>query len=163
MTRVIGFVGGSGSGKTTLICALVRALVSRGEMVAVLKHTHHHIAALASANRGDTLRFIEAGAAAATLIDASRSRTWTADGSASEGSANVVELIRASAASTILIEGYKQQRSWPRVLVGDADGLDVGECIAQVTSDGAASSGVPLFGRDDVEALLAFLDTIAAS
>ena len=73
--RVAAVTGLSGSGKTTLIEALIRFYVARGERVAAIKHTHH---ALNGENRGDTARFLAAGAEPVILAGDREAMIWSA-------------------------------------------------------------------------------------
>ena len=101
MRKPVAFVGHSGSGKTTLVCRLVAHLVSAGRSVAVIKHTHHELSEM---NRGDTERFLAAGAAEAVLAEnsrRSRGRRPAGDlGESRRGRQLVPERVRSAAVCT---------------------------------------------------------------
>src|SRR5437016_4336566 len=57
--EVIAIGGPSGSGKTTRLVELIRTALANGRSAGAIKHTHHP---LNEENRGDTARFLAAGA-----------------------------------------------------------------------------------------------------
>ena len=57
--EVLALSGPSGSGKTTRLVEVIREAVAAGRTVGAIKHTHHP---LNTENRGDTARFLAAGA-----------------------------------------------------------------------------------------------------
>lgn len=159
MKRLFGFVGQSGSGKTTLIGKLIREYARRGIAVGVVKHTHHELRPIASENRGDTSHFIESGAEAAVLAsDSGCARRWTGDESFAFEWTEPRALF-SDLPDTILIEGFKQGGAWPKICVGRA--LANVDFVALVRDERNDVCPVAQFGRDDVEALITFLDTIA--
>lgn len=60
MPSVISFRGWSNTGKTTLITSLIGELTERGYRVSAMKGSHKNLSA--NTDRGDSLRFSEAGA-----------------------------------------------------------------------------------------------------
>jgi molybdopterin-guanine dinucleotide biosynthesis protein B len=115
--RVAAVTGLSGSGKTTLIEALIRIYVARGERVAAIKHTHHE---LNLENRGDTSRFLAAGASPVALVSGGEAAIWSAAAlpplrveiNESGGMAAALQIIEAD---IVLVEGFKDDRTHPRV------------------------------------------------
>ena len=160
MKRVFGFVGHSGSGKTTLLCKLIREYARRDIAVGVVKHTHHAIDPIPPENRGDTLQFIDSGAERVIVAsDSGRARLWS-DGETFEFGWNAPRELFSHLPDTILVEGFKSTGAWPKVIIG-APLVNV-DAVAIVRDELVEHSPVARFGRDDVQALLAFLDTIAA-
>jgi len=145
----ISFIGVSGSGKTTLLERLIPALARRGLRVAVVKHSHHVVLDDDLAGRKDTARFVAAGAVSVT-------------GVAGDGTPDVFEAAREglSGVNLILVEGWRALRL-PTVEVIGADGArhdpaGFGARICVVT-DGEIEAYEPVFARDDVERVAAFL------
>jgi molybdopterin-guanine dinucleotide biosynthesis protein B len=105
--RVVSVIGYSGSGKTTLVEALIRELVSRGEHVAAIKHTHHDVNAV---SKGDTARFTRAGASEVMLAGDGQAVIWQKDGNSRQVPYQAPEdLLLETNASWILIEGFKSR------------------------------------------------------
>src|SRR4051812_25306237 len=67
--RIAALTGFSGAGKTTLMVELIRRYIGEGHRVAAIKHTHHK---LNDQRRGDTERFVEAGADPVVFADPTR-------------------------------------------------------------------------------------------
>jgi molybdopterin-guanine dinucleotide biosynthesis protein B len=109
--KVVALVGDSGSGKTTLICRAIEQLVADGVSVGAIKHTHHE---LNRERRGDTARFLDAGAAEVILAG---------NGIAIDPNGGEVafdtpdELLRHLHTEVVLVEGFKQFAGWPRIEV----------------------------------------------
>ncbi|HEY0787789.1 MAG TPA: molybdopterin-guanine dinucleotide biosynthesis protein MobB [Thermoanaerobaculia bacterium] len=155
------FVGYSGSGKTTLILRLIRYFRERGEDVAVVKHTHHDAN---TERRGDTGRFLDAGAAETILASES--------GLAAHSSGVVFpwrdprELVGKVRARRILLEGFRTSGIWPSILI---DRAEVGrpplepERMLAVVSDRDLSLPVPRFHPDDWQSIGAFVDRMQTS
>lgn len=114
----------SGSGKTTLVEALIRLYAGRGARVAAVKHTHHP---LNLENRGDTARFLAAGATPVILARDGEAVVWIAanlpplpvrltQGGGVVNAATIDELLEhARPAEIALVEGFKQYAGWPRI------------------------------------------------
>lgn len=111
--RVAAVTGLSGSGKTTLIEALIRLYVARGERVAAIKHTHH---ALNRENRGDTARFLAAGAEPVILAGDREAIVWRGT-EATQIAYDVPSdlLAHTSPAGIVLVEGFKEYGGWPHI------------------------------------------------
>ncbi|HEY5610630.1 MAG TPA: molybdopterin-guanine dinucleotide biosynthesis protein MobB [Thermoanaerobaculia bacterium] len=110
---VVAFAGSTGSGKTTLIVRLVGHYTGRGESVGVIKHTHHP---LNQENRGDTARFLDAGARVAILAGDGEAVVFSRDGApAFRRFDDPQSLIRSIDAEIIFVEGFKSAMSYDRV------------------------------------------------
>lgn len=162
MRTPIGIIGYSGSGKTTLAVALVRLFSARGERVAYVKHTHHAVASLGDG--GDTRRALDAGAAIVVVADEGAATRWERDGAATGPFAfgDPVSLVASIDAERIVVEGWKQLRAWPVVLVERAGAERVRPVseIAAVVSDADPGLDAPTFAPSDVEAIARFIDRI---
>src|SRR5213082_3499933 len=121
---VIHIAGPSGSGKTTRLVELIRKAVAEGRSVGAIKHTHHP---LNLENRGDTARFLAAGATPVILASETEAVVWSAAAlpplpikltrSAETAAALRMDelLAHARPAEIVLVEGFKEYRGWPRI------------------------------------------------
>jgi 2-phosphoglycolate phosphatase/molybdopterin-guanine dinucleotide biosynthesis protein MobB len=152
----ISFVGYSGSGKTTLLQALVKISAARGEAVAVLKHTHHPAN---GERRGDTGRFLDAGAAE-TILASEEGLAAHSDGTMFAWS-DPRELLTRFTARRIYVEGFRSSGFWPSILVArSAIGrprLEPPQLVATVSDQPSSSEG-PHFAPDDVPGISEFVD-----
>ncbi len=159
--KVIGITGYKNSGKTTLLEGLVRNLTARGYRIATVKHAHH---AFEIDHEGrDSYRHRAAGAAEVAVVSR---RLWanirTLNDEAEPTFAEVVADM--GPADLILVEGYKRDH-FPRIEVRNLDldhpALDNadGTVVAIAASGPVDGAGVPVFGRDDIEAIAAFIIT----
>lgn len=96
-----------------MIEALIRLYVARGERVAAIKHTHH---VLNRENRGDTARFLAAGAGPVILAGDRDAILWSP--------AEVLQirydtpsdlLTHTSPAGIVLVEGFKEYAGWAHI------------------------------------------------
>lgn len=119
--HVAAVTGMSGSGKTTLVEALIRLYTSRGVRVAAIKHTHHP---LNLENRGDTARFLAAGATPVILARDGEAVIWRASAlpplqvtfTQSGEALRIDELLEhARPADVVLVEGFKEYRGLARI------------------------------------------------
>jgi molybdopterin-guanine dinucleotide biosynthesis protein B len=122
--HVAAVTGMSGSGKTTLVEALIRLYSGRGTRVAAIKHTHHP---LNLENRGDTARFLAAGASPVILARDGEAVVWDAanlpplpvrlnHGGGVDNAVGFDELLgHARPADVVLVEGFKEYGGWPRI------------------------------------------------
>jgi molybdopterin-guanine dinucleotide biosynthesis protein B len=121
MARVAALTGPSGSGKTTLIVSLIRRYTTEGLTVAAIKHTHHE---LNTEDRGDTARFLDAGADP-VILAGEGSAVLRSNGARVSSPAPFVygdprELLILLATDIVLIEGFKRIDAWPRIEVAEA-------------------------------------------
>jgi molybdopterin-guanine dinucleotide biosynthesis adapter protein len=162
--RVFGFGGYSGSGKTTLVVRLIEHFTAAGVRVGAVKHTHHP---LPGESRGDSERFRAAGAVEVVLAAADGLRHWRR-GEAAETRAPVAAGALPSLISTplVLIEGLKHERSWPRFALLSSPGEEwfLGDRgVVALVTDQAYATTLPLFRRDAIDAIAAFIGRISGS
>lgn len=116
--HVAAIAGLSGAGKTTLIVELIRRFVARGKRVGAIKHTHHE---LNEEHRGDTARFLEAGAEPVILAGAGEAvifrRTGGNQGISRARYGEARELLAHFVTDVVLIEGFKDSDAWPLVTI----------------------------------------------
>ena len=96
--------GPSGSGKTTRLVELIRTAVAAGRSVGAIKHTHHP---LNEENRGDTARFLAAGAK--PVILAGDGEAVIFDGTTTKRVAYMgkPELLAMLTTDLVVVEGFK--------------------------------------------------------
>jgi molybdopterin-guanine dinucleotide biosynthesis protein MobB len=158
--HVIEFVGASGSGKTTLVIRLIRFFIERGESVGVMKHTHHTIT---HPFRGDSQRFLDAGAAPVALVSPVITFFFPSPTDVERlPLEEPAKLAGRFDTDWVLVEGFKSIGDWPRVLV-ERSGvatpeLDRTHIAARITDRQERGDGD--FGADEMERLAAFLDRI---
>ncbi|HUO85166.1 MAG TPA: molybdopterin-guanine dinucleotide biosynthesis protein B [Thermoanaerobaculia bacterium] len=162
--RPVAFIGYSGSGKTTLLVRLVARFAEQGRDIGVIKHTHHP---LPSPSGGDTERYLAAGAAAVILAGRERAMIHRAGSLEPElfGWFEPRELLDRVGTSQILIEGFKELRAWPRILVRrtgmEAADLDLPDLIAVVSDEERLETALPRFGFEQIDEIAAFVDRIS--
>ena len=165
MRKPVGIIGFSNSGKTSLGVALVRIFSDRGERVAYVKHTHHVVGSLADG--GDTRRALDAGASLVVVADDEESVRWERSGTrlGPEPYDDPASLVAALDADRMLVEGWKDLRLWPVILVerSGQDTMRPAEGIVAVVSDFEERLPVPRFLPGDVAAIAAFVDGITGS
>lgn len=157
---LLGIAGFKGSGKTTLIERLIPALKAHGLQVATLKHSHHALRPHDGETDGE--RHARAGAINVAVIGAD---TWELAGKLQESLPPPLEAAAAQLgeADLVLVEGFKSapirkvevRGSRPERLLAPDDANVV--AIAAADTAGAATTGVPVFARDDATALAAFI------
>lgn len=113
--RIAALTGYSGAGKTTLIVQLIERYVAQGHRVAAIKHTHHK---LNDERRGDTERFVQAGADPVVFADPSRAVIFRRDAQPEWRTyTSPHELVPE--ADIVLVEGFKEHGPWPQVLIAE--------------------------------------------
>src|SRR6266568_3538380 len=111
--KIAAITGFSGAGKTTLIVALIRRFVAAGERVGAIKHTHH---VLNEEHRGDTGKFLDAGAEPVVFADKGEAVVFRHNGTARVTYGDERELLQFFGDSDIvLVEGFKSSEAWPKV------------------------------------------------
>src|ERR1043165_3272957 len=113
--NVAAITGVSGAGKTTLIVALIRRFIAEGKRVGALKHTHH---VLNEEHRGDTGKFLDAGAEPVVFAGKGEAVVFRHNGTARVIFADERELLRLFDTDVVLVEGFKSSDAWPKVEVG---------------------------------------------
>ena len=144
MLKVVGIVGYKDSGKTTLTHALARELTSRGHEVAVIKHTSHQL----DLPGKDTAVLGESVGQVGIISSQESALFW-------KKSLSLENVVPHLEADIILVEGFKKEMSFPKIvcLRGEPDDQDLldGLVICAVGPAGqVAGTGVPLLGRDSV-------------
>jgi len=161
MQRPVGFIGASGAGKTTLLVKLIRHYRRKGISTGVIKHGHHP----PDAESGDTQRCLEAGAVQAIYAAGDRFWRFGRSGLTDEGRFGSPEdLPELMSADRLLIEGFKHQGSWPRILVERQGVARVAVPIFQlagIVTDEPAVSQLPAFGHEAIESIAEFVDRIS--
>ena len=113
--NVAAITGVSGAGKTTLIVALIRRFIAEGKRVGAVKHTHH---VLNEEHRGDTGKFLDAGAEPVVFAGKGEAVVFRHNGTARVIFADERELLRLFDTDVVLVEGFKSSDAWPKVEVG---------------------------------------------
>lgn len=127
--NVAGIAGFSGSGKTTLIVGLIRRFVAEGKRVGAIKHTHHE---LNEEHRGDTARFLEAGAEPVILAGAGEAVIFRDGGTVRARYADARELLAHFETDVVLIEGFREPDAWPSVTIDPQDRLTVDDVLMRL-------------------------------
>jgi molybdopterin-guanine dinucleotide biosynthesis protein B len=152
LPKVVGIIGYQNSGKTTLTRALARELTSRGHQVAVIKHLSHHL----DLPGKDTAMLGEVVEQVGFISPQGSGIFWTK----SLGLEDVIPYLEAD---VILVEGFKTERTFPKIvcLRGQADDMDLFDGLA-ICAVGPADQlerldvpsvgglGTLLLSRDDV-------------
>ena len=148
--RAVGIVGYKDSGKTTLIQALARELRDRGHKVVVVKHSSHGI----DLQGKDTARLRESADQVAFLSPMESAILW-------KGSRKLEEILPHLDADILLIEGFKTERTFPKIvcLKGEAQDNSLFDSLT-ICAVGPAHCpegyrqvegvNVPLPGRDKI-------------
>jgi molybdopterin-guanine dinucleotide biosynthesis protein B len=159
-TPLFGVVGWKNSGKTTLMVKLIAALTAGGLNVSAIKHAHH---AFDIDHQGrDSFRYRAAGAQ--TVAISSRARFAIMTELRERREPTLDELAAATeGADLILVEGFKSERH-PKLEVRCLDALNqtplapVDPSVVAIAADfDIERSRLPVFGRDDVEAIADFI------
>lgn len=157
--KVIGITGYKNTGKTTLVEGLVRLLTARGYRIATVKHAHHAFDIDHSGR--DSFRHRQAGAKEVAVVSR---RMWALVHSlASETEPSLEEVLaKIGPADLVIVEGYKRD-SLPKIEVRDPalphpplDNAD-GSIIAIAATGPLDGESLPVFSRDNVEAIAEFV------
>jgi len=124
--NVAAITGVSGAGKTTLIVALIRRFIAEGKRVGAIKHTHH---VLNEEHRGDTGKFLDAGAEPVVFAGKGEAVVFRHNGTARVTFADERELLELFDTDVVLVEGFKSSDAWPKVEVG-SERIDVEDAVA---------------------------------
>ncbi len=139
LRNVVGVVGYQGSGKTTLIRALAHELIGRGRRVAVVKHISHRL----DLSGKDTAMLGEVVGQVGFISPQESGIFW-------RGTLSLEELVFHLQADVILVEGFKAERGFPKVvcLRGEPDDLDLLDdwAMCAVEPVGGLPSALPLHG-----------------
>ncbi len=147
MPHIIGIIGYKNSGKTTLIRKLAQVLTERGYTVAVVKHTTHHALDLPGK---DTAVLGAVAEQVAIISPEETSLFW-------KRALDLEEIFVHLQADFILVEGFKQMKTYPKIVcLGQSPEGDLGG-PAEDLFDGLALCAVGPPGRG-VKVDVAYLD-----
>ena len=154
MPKVIGIVGYHNSGKTTLARALARALIARGYRVAAVKHLSHY----ADLPGKDTALLAEAAGQVGFISPEGAGIFW-------KEPLSLEEVISHLEADIVLVEGFKGQQTFPKIvcLRGQPGewGLFDEWVIAAVGPAGQVEGiEVPVFGPHEVDKIADLVERI---
>ncbi len=158
--RIIGVAGFKNAGKTTLVEKLVAALTARGHRVSTVKHAHHSFDI--DQEGRDSFRHRKAGAAEVTVV--SRHRWAIMHEVRGEQEPSLGEILaKLAPCDLVIVEGYKRD-GHDKIEVRNLD-LDHPQLagddptIVALAANGAViNAPVPAFDRDDVTALVTFIE-----
>ena len=159
MKRVIGVAGFKNSGKTTLVEKLVRHLTEQGFRVSTVKHAHHSFDI--DHEGRDSFRHRKAGASEVAVISNERSAIiHELRGDEPPPLQQVLDKLQVC--DLVIVEGYKRDKHDKievRNVSLDHPALagDDPTVIAVAANGLVTDAGVPVFDRDDVQALAGFI------
>lgn len=150
-------VGRSGCGKTTLVTRLIASLSEKGYRTGAVKRSHHNVDI--DAKGKDSHKFSDAGANPVALIS-DRSIVYMEKLDEPTSLDEVIGLFHGKA-DIILIEGFKTEAA-PRLVFVDDSGPTVAddnftEGYLSAKKDNDSYLGKPLFGRDEIEKITAWV------
>jgi len=160
MNKVIGVAGFKNSGKTTLVEKLVSELTQRGRRISTVKHAHHSFDI--DHEGRDSFRHRKAGAGEVAVV--SRHRWSIIHESRGEEPPPLDEILsKLAPCDLMIVEGYKRDthdKIEVRNLALDHPKLagDDPTVVAIAANGPIDGAPVPIFDRDDVTALAAFIE-----
>ncbi len=160
MMRVIGVCGFKNSGKTTLVEKLVGYLTQRGFKISTVKHAHHDFDI--DHEGRDSFRHRKAGASEVAVISQNRFAIMNELRGTVPPTLEDI-LAKLSPCDLVIVEGYKRDahdKIEVRNLELDHPALaETDPTIVAVAANGPSMASVPVFDRDDVQALAQFIVT----
>jgi molybdopterin-guanine dinucleotide biosynthesis protein B len=157
--KVIGVCGFKNAGKTTLVEKLVRELSARGYRVSTVKHAHHSFDI--DHEGRDSFRHRKAGACEVAVVSAAR---WALiHESRGDRELSLAEILaKLAPCDLVVVEGYKRDnhdKIEVRNLELDHPKLAGSDpTVVAIATDGPVTDApVPVYSRDDVAALAAFV------
>jgi molybdopterin-guanine dinucleotide biosynthesis protein B len=151
---ILALVGASNCGKTTLICRLLAHCRQQGWRVAVIKHTHKTVEPDPPGK--DTWRFRQAGAQVVAL--AGPGILQVTQTMVAEPALDQILAALPRDLDLILVEGYKHSDLPKLVFLTPATSeLTKLTQVMAFISDTPVDTALPVFGREQVEALWDFL------
>ena len=160
MNKVIGVAGFKNAGKTTLVEKLVAELTRRGRRVSTVKHAHHSFDI--DHEGRDSFRHRKAGASEVAVVSRHRWAIIHEMGQETEPSLEHI-LAKLAPCDLVIVEGYKRDshdKIEVRNLALDHPKLagDDPTIVAIAATGPIAGAPVPVFDRDDVSALVSFIE-----
>ncbi len=160
MNKVIGVAGFKNAGKTTLVEKLVAELTRRGRRVSTVKHAHHSFDI--DHEGRDSFRHRKAGASEVAVVSRHRWAIIHEMGQETEPSLEDI-LAKLAPCDLVIVEGYKRDthdKIEVRNLALDHPKLagDDPTIVAIAATGPIAGAPVPVFDRDDVSALVSFIE-----
>ena len=160
MNKVIGVAGFKNAGKTTLVEKLVAELSRRGRRVSTVKHAHHSFDI--DHEGRDSFRHRKAGASEVAVVSRHRWAIIHEMGQETEPSLEDI-LAKLAPCDLVIVEGYKRDshdKIEVRNLALDHPKLagDDPTIVAIAATGPIAGAPVPVFDRDDVSALVSFIE-----
>ncbi len=160
MNKVIGVAGFKNAGKTTLVERLVTELTRRGWRISTVKHAHHSFDI--DHEGRDSFRHRKAGACEVAVV--SRHRWAIIHESRDEEEPPLAEILgKLAPCDLVIVEGYKRD-SHDKIEVRNLElshpklAGDDGTIVAVAANGSVPDAPVPVFDRDDVSALAAFIE-----
>ena len=159
--NVIGVAGFKNSGKTTLVEKLVRHLTAQGYKVSTIKHAHHSFDI--DHEGRDSFRHRKAGASQVAVI--SKERTAIIHELRGEEPPSLQNVLtQLEPCDLVIVEGYKRDTHLKievRNIALDHPKLagDDPTIIAIASNGSIQNQEIPVFDRDDIFALAAFICT----
>lgn len=157
--RVIGVAGFKNAGKTTLVEKLVRRLTGQGFRVSTVKHAHHSFDI--DHEGRDSFRHRRAGASQVAVI--SRERSAIIHELRGEAEPTLEEVLTSlKPCDLVIVEGYKRDGhdkiEVRNLALGHPELAGGDPTVIAIAATGAIVKAlVPVFDRDDVDSLAAFI------
>ena len=160
--KIFGFAGWSGSGKTTLIEQVIPRFVSAGLSVSLIKHAHHRFDVDQPGK--DSYRHRAAGCSEVLVTSGERWALMHEMRGEPEATLEA-QIARMSPCDLLLIEGYKHYPLPKLEIYREVNGkpplYPQDEHIVALATDTRIPCGLPQFGLEDYDAIVAFvLDTL---
>ena len=160
MSKVIGVAGFKNAGKTTLVEKLVTELTGRGHRISTVKHAHHSFDI--DHEGRDSFRHRKAGATEVAVVSRQR---WAVIHELRDEEEPPLAAILAKLApcDLVIVEGYKRD-GHDKIEVRNLDldhpplAGDDPTVVAIAATGVIANAPVPVFSRDDVYSLAAFIE-----
>ena len=162
---IFGFAGWSGSGKTTLAEKIIARAAEASLQLATIKHAHHHFDA--DIEGKDSWRHRKAGACQVLVASDNRMALFTEKPKAQKP--ELADLLaRLDDCDWVLVEGFKSE---PITKIEIFDGAlsetplykTDPNIIAVISQTPLTDCPLPVFDRDDVAGIFAFLQQQAAN
>jgi molybdopterin-guanine dinucleotide biosynthesis adapter protein len=157
--NIIGVAGFKNSGKTTLVEKLVQHLTAKGFRISTVKHAHHSFDI--DHEGRDSFRHRKAGASEVAVI--SKERTAIIHELRGEEPPSLAQVLaQLKPCDLVIIEGYKRD-THDKIEVRDVAlghpvlAGDDATIVAVAATSPIKDANVPVFDRDDVAALGAFI------